>query len=86
MKVVGKNIIVELEEEKVKENISGLLLGEKQREDIRYHKATVQQSGDEVKVVKSGDVIYFDRHSGFNLEINDITYIVIQEKDVVIVL
>jgi co-chaperonin GroES (HSP10) len=86
MIVVGKNIIVNLEEQKVKENISGLLLGEKQREDVRYHKALVKSVGEEVKVVKSDDTIYFDRHSGFNLDIDNTTYKVIQEKDVVIIL
>ena len=86
MKVVGKNILIQETEEKIKTTKSGLLLGEQQREDLRYRKGIVVSPGTEVNAVESGDDIYFDRHAGFALEINETLYIVIQEKDIVVVI
>ena len=46
----------------------------------------VIKPGDEVKVLKEGDKIYFDKHAGFKVEIDNTLYTVIKEFDVVIVL
>ena len=86
MKVIGKNIIITETEEKLKSTKSGLLLGEKKREDIRYKEGMVNLVSEDVLVVKNGDKIYFDKHAGFNLEIEKVIYTIIQEKDIVVVL
>ena len=86
MKAVGKYIVVKpLKEEKVKTS-GGLILGEKHREDVRYKTAEVLVVGHEVNAVKKGDKIYYDKASGFNIEIKNNIYKVIKEFDVVIVL
>ena len=41
MKAIGRNLIIEKLKEGVTATKGGLLLSEKQREDIRYIKATV---------------------------------------------
>jgi len=86
MKAIGKNIVIKEIKETTKKSESGLLLGEKQREDIRYRKGVVVLPGNLVETVKPGSDIYFDRHAGFKLDLNDELYTIIQEKDVVIVL
>ncbi len=86
MKVIGKNILIKNKEEKLQTTKSGLLLGEKQREDIRYKNGVIVLPGNEVNIIKTGDEIYFDRHAGFTLEVNKELYTVIQEKDIVIIL
>ena len=64
----------------------GLILAEKQREDIRYRRAKVVEPGSDVNVLKQGDEIYYDRSSGFKIELNNKEYKVIKEFDVVVIL
>ena len=86
MKAVGKYIIVDPIKEVDTTTKGGLILAEKQREDIRYRRARVVEPGSDVEVLKKGDEIYYDRSSGFNIEINKNNYKVIKEFDVVIIL
>ena len=86
MKAVGKYIVIIPKKEPRKKTASGLLLGEKDREDVRYREATIQSIGTEVKGVESGDHIYYDKFAGDIIEIEDDTYTVIKESDVIIVL
>ena len=86
MKAVGKYIVIDpVKEDNVKTQ-GGLILGEQQREDIRYRRAKVVEPGSDVDVLKKGDEIYYDRSSGFNIELNNKEYKVIKEFDVVVIL
>jgi co-chaperonin GroES (HSP10) len=84
MKAIGKYIVIEPIKENDTTTKGGLLLAEKQREDIRYRKAKIIQAGTDVLMLKKDDEIYYDRSSGFNIEINKEQYKVIKELDVVI--
>ncbi len=86
MKAVGKYIVVDPIKEVDTTTKGGLILAEKQREDIRYRRAKVIEPGSDVEVLKKDDEIYYDRSSGFNIEINKNNYKVIKEFDVVIIL
>lgn len=87
MKAVGNNILVEkIKEGPVSKTTGGLLLTESQRQDIRYKQAKVVNCGDLVSVVKEGDIIFYDKHAGHKIEIEDATYDVIRLQDIVIVL
>ena len=86
MKAVGKYIVIDPIKETDMTTKGGLILAEKQREDIRYRRAKVIEPGSEVSVLKKGDEIYYDKSSGFNIEINKEEYKVIKEFDVVIIL
>ena len=86
MKAVGKNIVIKEYKESTTSTEGGLILGEKQREDIRYRKGVIVLPGNEVSAVKPGDDVYFDRHAGFNIEVKDTIYKIIKEGDIVIVL
>ena len=86
MKAVGKNIVIKEHKESTTSTEGGLILGEKQREDIRYRKGVIVLPGNEVNTVKPGDDVYFDRHAGFNIEVKDRIYKIIKEGDIVIVL
>ena len=86
MKAVGKYIVIDpVKEDNIKTQ-GGLILGEQQREDIRYRRAKVVEPGSDVDVLKKGDEIYYDRSSGFNIELNNKEYKVIKEFDVVVIL
>lgn len=86
MKAVGKYIVIDPIKENDTTTKGGLILAEKQREDIRYRRAKVVEPGSDVEVLKKGDEVYYDKSAGFNIEINKENYKVIKEFDVVIIL
>jgi co-chaperonin GroES (HSP10) len=86
MKAIGKYIIINEIKEDLKKTEGGLLLAESHREDIRYRTAIVKSIGTHVEGIEEGDTIWYDRHAGHNIEIEDNVYSVIQEVDVIIVL
>ena len=86
MKAVGKNLIINIIKEGTTKTKGGLLLAENQRGDIRYVEASVVSSGEEIKGIKEGSKIFFDRHAGHKIEIEKQTYHVIKVQDVVVVL
>ncbi len=86
MKAIGKYIVIKETEDKSSTTKGGLLLSSKQKEDIRYRQAEVLNVGTEVIGVDVKDNIYFDRHAGFEIELDDKIYKVIKEQDIVIIL
>lgn len=84
MQAIGKFIVVEFvpEEEVTK---SGLLLGAKDTQDLRYKKAKVISPGSDVATVKAGDTLYVDKVAGGKIVIDGASYSVIREGDVVVV-
>ena len=86
MKAIGKYVVVNPIKETDVTTKGGLILAEKQREDVRYRRAKVIEPGSDVSVLKKGDEIYYDKSSGFKIEINKEEYKVIKEFDVVIIL
>jgi len=85
MKPIGKNIIIKTIEEEIKTS-SGLLLSSEDANQLRYKKGVIIKSGTEVQVLDEGDLIFYDKRSGYSMIINDEPYTIIQEKDVVVVL
>lgn len=86
MKAIGKYIVIKPFAFKTQKTKGGLILSEKEKEDIRYRQAKIKSVGSDVKGLKAGNEIYYDKAAGFNIELKEDTYKVIQEKDVVIVL
>jgi len=86
MRAVGKYILIEPVKEGEVSTKGGLLLAENHRDDIRYREAKVKTIGTLVEGVTDGDTIYYDRHAGFDMEVDKIMYKVIKEFDVVVVL
>ena len=86
MKAIGKYVVIEPIKEVDVQTKGGLILAEKQREDVRYRRAKVLEPGSDVSVLKKGDEVYYDKAAGFNIEIKKEEYKVIKEQDVVIIL
>ncbi len=86
MKAIGRNLIVNVIKQGIAKTKGGLLLGEKQREDIRYTEGTVVSAGDEVIGVKNKDIIYFDKNNSHQIEIKKDIYTVVNMNNVVVVL
>ncbi len=86
MIAVGKNIIIKDTQEKTTKTEGGLILAEKQREDIRYQEAEVLIPGSEVTLLEKGDKIFYDKHAALNVDIEGKVFKIIKEKDIVIIL
>tara|TARA_R100000808_G_scaffold1457_3_gene6653 strand:- start:1869 stop:2129 length:261 start_codon:yes stop_codon:yes gene_type:complete len=86
MRAIGNNVIIKKIEESNQKTKGGLILTEKQREDIRFQQAKVIKVGDSVVAVKENDVIYFDKAAAHRIEIEKEPYHVIRQENVVVVL
>jgi len=86
MKAIGNYLVIQEIKEKPTKTKGGLLLTDKIKEDIRYRQGVVKSVGSLVQGVKANDNIYYDKHAGFNVEIDENIFLVIKQQDVVIVL
>ena len=86
MRAIGRNLIVQPSKIGLAETKGGLILAEKQREDIRYTEGTVLSVGNEVVGIKEKDVIYFDKGNSHQIEINKDIYSVVRMDHFVVVL
>ena len=86
MKAIGNNLIIQKIEENITKSKGGLLLNKNDRADIRYIKAEIVSIGDEIKGLVKNDIIFYDRHAGHSIEIENKNYHVIKAQDVVVVL
>jgi co-chaperonin GroES (HSP10) len=84
MQPIGKYIVINKIEEEVKTE-SGILLSAEDVASMRYQKGKVVKPGTLVDTIKSDDTIYYDKAAGHSMLINDTTYTVISERDVVVV-
>ena len=86
MRAIGGYLVIKEIKEKLTKTKGGLLLTDKIKEDIRYRQGIVKSVGELVQGVKTNDKIYYDKHAGFNIEIDEDLFLVIKQQDVVIVL
>jgi len=84
MKAINYYLVVDKIKEAPKK-VGGLELTETQNKDIRYLKAKVISAGDQVPLIKEGDVVWYDKHAGHGIEWNDKLYFVLKVPDIVIV-
>lgn len=83
MKAINYYLIVE----KIKEGprmVGGLELTDRVDDSVRYLKAKVISAGNLVEGVSDGDTIYYDRHAGHGVQVEDTLYQVIRIQDVVL--
>jgi|TARA_R110000824_G_scaffold397495_1_gene600441 co-chaperonin GroES (HSP10) len=85
MKPIGKYIIIKAITEELKTK-SGLLLTASDAEEFRYKKGKVVKSGTNVSEINENEIVYYDKSAGFSLLINDESYTIITERDIVVVL
>jgi len=84
MKAINYYLVVDKIKEAPKK-VGGLELTETQNKDIRYLKAKVVSVGDQVPLIKEGDVVWYDKHAGHGIEWDDKLYLVLKVPDIVIV-
>jgi|TARA_R110000787_G_scaffold70013_2_gene155611 co-chaperonin GroES (HSP10) len=82
---IGKNIVIKTLEEEIKTK-SGLLLSAEDANQLRYKKGIIVKIGTDVTAIDEGSEIYYDKRAGYTMLINNESYTIIQENDVVVVL
>ena len=85
VKPINKYMLVSKVVEEMKSQ-SGLLYTSQESSDMRYQKAEVIAVGNLVDVIKEGDSILYDKVYGHETIIEGVTYTVITEMNVVVVL
>lgn len=85
MRAIGKNIVIKVIDEEVRTS-SGLVLSGEDTNQLRYKRGIVLTPGTEVANIKAGDEIYYDKAQSFMMIVNDDHCVIIQERDVVLVL
>lgn len=84
MKAIGIYLVVDkLKVETTK--IAGLELTESQNKDVRYLRGKVISAGSQVEGINKGDVVWYDKHAGHGIDIDNKLYQVIKIHDIVIV-
>ena len=84
MQAINQYVIIDKIKEAPKK-VGGLELTESQDKDVRYLKGKVVSAGGEVKGIKDGDVVRYDKHAGHGIEYNEKLYYVIKAGDIVLV-
>lgn len=85
MRPIGKHIAIKKIDEEVRTS-SGLLLSNKDIDEMRYGKGKAIKVGTDVSVISDGDILYYDKSRSYTMIIEDEPYIIISERDVVVVL
>lgn len=85
MKPLGKYVIINQIDEKVKTDF-GLIMSGTDTSKMRYKKAEIVKVGTDVSSVNAGDKIYYDKNAGYSMMIGDNTYTVIMERDIIVVI
>jgi|TARA_R100001443_G_C3332522_1_gene172655 co-chaperonin GroES (HSP10) len=84
MKAVNFYVVIDKIKESPKK-IKGLELTENQNEDVRYSKGKVVSAGPLADVLGKDDIVYYDKHAGHGIELNDKLYYVLKLGDIVLV-
>jgi|TARA_R100001463_G_scaffold133457_1_gene194881 co-chaperonin GroES (HSP10) len=84
MKAINRYIVIKNIKTEQKK-IGGLIMTDETDADNRYIKAKIISCGNLVEGLQDGDTIYYDKHAGHDISWKDELYMVIQDRDVVLV-
>lgn len=62
----------------------GIFIPEVSLDAMKADHAEVLQTGEGVKGIEKGDVVYFTKYSGAELEIDEVDYVVLDAKEVLV--
>ncbi|HIJ60460.1 MAG TPA: co-chaperone GroES [Nitrospirae bacterium] len=73
-------VVVRYSEEEVEKTAGGIYVPDVAKE--KPQKGSVVAVGSEVKEVKEGNTVLFDKYSGSKIKINDVEHLIIKEEDI----
>ncbi|MGO9613815.1 MAG: co-chaperone GroES [Dissulfurispiraceae bacterium] len=80
IKPLKDRVVVRYSEEDMEKTAGGIYVPDVAKE--KPQKGSVEAVGVEVKEVKAGNTVLFDKYSGSKIKINDIEYLIIKEEDI----
>ncbi|MBN2654183.1 MAG: co-chaperone GroES [Dissulfurispiraceae bacterium] len=80
IKPLKDRVVVKYSEEEMEKTAGGLYVPDVAKE--KPQKGSVEAIGSEVKEVKKGNVVLFDKYSGSKIKIDDTEYLIIKEEDI----
>lgn len=84
MKAINHYVVVEKIKEEQKK-IGGLVFTDKTDTDNRYIKAKIVSVSDLLEGLSEGQTVYYDKHAGHGIDIDEKHYFVIKVGDIVLV-
>lgn len=72
-------VVLKYSEEEVEKTSGGIYVPDVAKE--KPQKGTVEAVGSEVKEVKAGNTVLFDKYSGSKVRVNDTEYLIVKEED-----
>jgi chaperonin GroES len=75
-----ERVVVRYSEEEIEKTPGGIYVPDVAKE--KPQKGVVEAVGSEVKEVKAGNTILFDKYSGSKIKIDNVEYLIIKEEDI----
>jgi chaperonin GroES len=79
IKPLKDRVVIKYSEESMEKTAGGLYVPDVAKE--KPQKGTVEAVGVDVKEVKAGNIVLFDKYSGSKLKIDDVEYLIVKEED-----
>ena len=73
-------VVVKYSDETVEKTAGGIYVPDVAKE--KPQKGSVEAVGIEVKELKKGNTVLFDKYSGSKYKLNDVEYLIIKEEDI----
>ncbi|MCX8031052.1 MAG: co-chaperone GroES [Thermodesulfovibrionales bacterium] len=80
IKPLKERVVVKYSSEELEKTAGGIYVPDVAKE--KPQKGTVLAVGSEVKELKVGDTVLFDKYSGTKIKLDDVEYLIIKEEDI----
>lgn len=85
MRALNNYVLIKPIEEKEIKSSGGLLITESTKKEVRYYKGRVLSYGNHTEGLKEGDIVYYDKIAGHEVDYKKSRFKVIRIQDVVMV-
>lgn len=75
-----ERVVVRYSEEEIEKTPGGIYVPDVAKE--KPQKGVVEAVGSEVKEIKAGNTVLFDKYTGSKIKIDDVEYLIIKEEDI----
>ncbi|ACI22172.1 MULTISPECIES: co-chaperone GroES [Thermodesulfovibrio] len=80
IKPLKDRVVVKFSSEELEKTPGGIYVPDVAKE--KPQKGTVVEIGSEVKEVKVGDTVLFDKYAGSKIKVDDVEYLIIKEEEI----
>ncbi len=80
IKPLKDRVVVKYSSEELEKTPGGIYVPDVAKE--KPQKGTVIEVGSEVKEVKVGDTVLFDKYAGSKIKVDDVEYLIIKEEEI----